>query len=220
MLFLTVQLWNKKKQQTSTEKRETTHPNSTSATSRPLTSTTTQQPHTTGDVAQPTTGSRSHVSPSPQTRVHAETTPKREKRETTSPVERTASPEKESTVASTRTLSASTSGTQKSALVKQLEKEQREKKLLSSLTDDAVPTTPKKVVEPKKPLTEDEFISYVISFVFQVTCKADDFNLFYLSELAKELDGAPLLTISQVDSIVMEVTEKKRQEQDPGMLFC
>lgn len=77
------------------------------------------------------------------------------------------------------------------------------------------PTKPK----PQQPaLTEEEFVSFLLSFVFEVTVTPENSNRYYLSDLAKEFtDKKALLGLSYVDSIIMEVVESKRAGSNPGI---
>jgi len=52
-----------------------------------------------------------------------------------------------------------------------------------------------------------------------VSLSQDSNGNFYLQELAKELKEKPLLALTHVDSLVMEVTEIKKRDDAPGMKF-
>jgi hypothetical protein len=72
---------------------------------------------------------------------------------------------------------------------------------------------------PKNPLSEEELISTLLSYVFQVSTSASNGNYFFLPELAKELaeENTSFLSLRNVDSIIMEVSECKRKEMNPSM---
>lgn len=106
----------------------------------------------------------------------------------------------------------------KSATLWQLEKEQREKQKQQQDVSPK-PVTPVVPVEPVRALTEEELISHVISFVFQVSLTPNTGGRYFLQDLAKELTDKPLLAISNIDSLLMETVESKRREENPGMLL-